>query len=377
MYTPGTGAIEGRATTTGGSPLANICAAISKGPWYEEARTNANGAYTLSGLPPGRYAIAFSPCGRDNYFYRAQFYKARQDPGPPALSPTPDLVSVKARAVTTGVDASLVSLATSDGGPQWLQVINEYRRASGLRPVYDEPLWDAALAAHLRYLRLTPAKYFTGPYRSLHTENPASPYYSSQGAQAADSSDLYPGISSPMAAIDGWLEAPFHAIGMLRPGLQRVAFGYQSGEAGLDVISGLGATVATSPVVFPGNGMTTGLTSFGGELPNPLQTCGWTSAGLPMIVLLPYPPGPVSATLVSSAGTVESSAKGTLCIVDQSDYRSSDPVYGSTGAAILAADHAVLLFPKAQLVRGTYTVRMVPKPHAPVVWSFHVRPGAA
>ena len=106
----------------------------------------------------------------------------------------------------------------------WLSEVNKYRTAAGLAPVTDNPTWDAGLLAHFRYLAKTPASYFTGQYQSFHTENPASPYYTAAGALEGSRSNLEGGGGPPsVAQIQGWLAAPFHAIGMLRPGLTQVA----------------------------------------------------------------------------------------------------------------------------------------------------------
>src|SRR6202012_4085550 len=99
-----------------------------------------------------------------------------------------------------------------------------------------------------------------------HTETPASPTYTTAGALEASRSDLYFGSSglSPVGFIDGWFSAPFHAIGMLRAQLTQVAFASSpdGSAAGLDVIGGLddNRPSATTPILFPGNGMTTNLT---------------------------------------------------------------------------------------------------------------------
>ena len=139
---------------------------------------------------------------------------------------------------------------------------------------------------------------------------------------------------------------------MLRATLGQVAFVSQGGDAGLDVLSGRGENpTASSPILFPGPGMTTDLTEFSGtEVPTPLTTCGWTGSppvGLPLIALLTQAPSAgLTAQLVSSDGTTETSQNGELCIVDENDYVTSDPVYGPTGAEILAGDNAVFLIPK-------------------------------
>ena len=104
--------------------------------------------------------------------------------------------------------------------------------------------------------------------------------------------------------------------------------------------------------------MTTKLTSYtGGESPDPLQTCGWSSRGasygLPLIALLPSTPSAdLQAEVVGTDGSTMSTANGQLCVVDESTYRSTDPVYGNTGKQILQDDHAVLLIARRPYVAG-------------------------
>src|SRR6185437_7929740 len=113
--------------------------------------------------------------------------------------------------------------------------------------------------------------------------------------------------------IDFWLTAPFHAIGMLREGLTKVAFASGFAGAGLDVLGGLKFTPTTKPILFPGRNVTTNLTSYsGGELPDPLQSCHYPKAdknkpvGLPIIVLLPKTPSKtLSASLAFPHGGSE------------------------------------------------------------------------
>jgi hypothetical protein len=277
--------------------------------------------------------------------------------------------------------ASSVGALTST---PWLDEINSYRAAAGLSAVTDNTAWDAGIDDHLNYLANTPAGYYTGAYQSLHTENPSSPYYTAAGAQEAGASDLFEGAVgwTPTQFIDGWLAAPFHAVGMLRPALQQVAFASNSttGDAGLDVIHGLtGSTTASAPVLFPGPGMTTHFTSFGGEYPDPLQTCGWTGAsvGLPLIALLTSAPASgLTATLAGPDGT-ESTSAGNLCVVDQNTYVSTDPIYGPTGLSILQGDHAVFLIPRTPLVSGSYTATINQPSASAITWSFSAAPPVA
>ena len=245
----------------------------------------------------------------------------------------------------------------------------------------ENSAWTQGIINHLSYLANTPQGYFTGQYQSLHTENPASPYYTAAGALEAGRSDLTEGAvgSSPKQLIDGWLAAPFHAIGMLRQGLQQVAFADDpmTGDAGVDVLGGLDASQSppSSPVLFPGDGSPTDLWAYSGdEAPSPLETCGWQSlstVGLPIIALLPSTPDPsLSATLVAPDGNIASTATGSLCVVDSQTYLSTDPIYGPTGLAILQADNAVLLIPKSPLGYGSYTATINQPGQQPVSWSF-------
>lgn len=267
------------------------------------------------------------------------------------------------------------------GTPGWLSEVNRYRTAAGLNPVTDQPAWDRGLRHHLTYLEKTPGRYFSGQYQSFHTENPASPYYTADGAQEAANSDLDEGgAHSPLQAIDLWLAAPFHAVGMLRAQLTQIALADdpKAGFAGLDVLRGMDTSLpaATTPILFPGPGITTNLLTFGGESPDPLQTCGWPdgdTVGLPLIALLPQAPAASLTARLSGPGGASSTGAGTLCLVDEHTYRSSDPVYGATGAAILQGDNAVFLIPRRPLRTGRYTATIDQPGEPAVTWSFSAK----
>lgn len=272
-----------------------------------------------------------------------------------------------------------VAGAAGAGAPEWLREINAYRRAAGISAVTANPAWIRGIKNHLRYMADTPRKYLTGRYASLHTENPKSPYYTRSGAKEAASSDLFEGAVGFTARqfIDGWLSSPFHAIGMLRVDLRQLAFASSAatGDAGLDVLSGLTGTASPRLVRFPGPGMTTTLLTYSGdEEPDPLQTCRWSDGrrrGLPIIALLPTAPEKhLTATLRSSTTGRESTAKGTICMLDEHHYRSTDKLYGPTGLAILRADRAVVLIPTRPLVKGTYQVTISQPGRPSITWSF-------
>jgi hypothetical protein len=286
---------------------------------------------------------------------------------------------------SAGIGTATATIA-GPTAPAWLAEINRYRRAAGLGEVTDQSTWDAGILAHLSYVASTPKGQESGRYASLHTENPASRFATGAGALEASRSDLFFDSTAltPVGFIDGWLSAPFHAIGMLRGRLTQVAFAASpdGSAAGLDVIGGLddGRAAPTAPILFPGNGMTTNLTSYtGGESPDPLESCGWSSRnasyGLPLIALLPSAPAAdLQAQVVAADGSTMSTANGQLCVVDEVTYRSTDAVYGSTGRQILQDDHAVLLIARHPYAAGRYDVTINQSGRRAIEWTFTATP---
>jgi len=108
------------------------------------------------------------------------------------------------------------------------------------------------------------------------------------------------------------------------------------------------------------------------ESPDPLETCGWQGqqVGLPLIALLTQAPAAGLTASVSGPAGSETTGDGTLCLVDQNTYQSTDPVYGPTGLAILKADRAVLLIPRAPLASGPYSVDIAQPGQPDIRWSF-------
>lgn len=266
----------------------------------------------------------------------------------------------------------------------WLGRINEIRAASQLPPVAEERAWSPGILAHLNYLWKTPADLIEGT--SLHSENPASPYYTPEGAKEGESSDLGSGETN-VEAIDNWLAAPFHSVGMLRPGLEKVAFARVTGtgNAGLDVISGLNSETPPKLVLFPGPDSTIDLAHYVGESPPPIETClaehpgaDYDSSGLPLIALLTEPPAPgLSATITLPDGNRISSSDNDLCVVTAGTFVTHDTIYGSTGSSILSSDKAVFLVPRVALVAGRYAVTISQPGKPDIAWSFNSNPKPA
>jgi hypothetical protein len=284
------------------------------------------------------------------------------------------LVLMSAVAVdvrSSGADS--LQPTTLDPGGSWLDLVNDYRAMAGVPPVVEEPSWSDGLAKHLTYLQQTPASLKTGAYASAHTENPASPWYTPEGADAGRSADLYIGnVPSDRTAIEAWMVAPLHAIGILRSRLQRVAYARTGAGAGLDVIRGVTGPASRQPVMWPGAGSQVDLTQLGPESPDPLDSCpGFKRpAGLPILALLPSdPPAGTTAQLHRPDGSTVGEGAD-LCVITAATFQSSDPTYGAAGQAVLSSDHVVVIIPRSPLTTGQYGVDLIQPGQITFSWSF-------
>src|SRR5439155_1718328 len=173
-------------------------------------------------------------------------------------------------------------------------------------------------------------------------------------------------------AIDWWMQAPFHALGMMDPRLTQTAFGsyreVKSGwdmGAGVDVLRGNSFSGGQYPVYFPGNGSTEPLTSYdGNEFPDPLQACsGYTApTGLPVFIEVG---GNVPTTASPTHSFTGNGVPLAHCIID-----STVPSVGSS----LTSRGAVIVIPRAPLQSGVKYVVAVNVNSVNYTWSFTVGP---
>jgi hypothetical protein len=208
-----------------------------------------------------------------------------------------------------------------------------------------------------------------------HDQIKGRPGYTPAGAAAAKASNL--AVSSvarqtDRRLIDLWMTAPFHAIGILRPNLSTVSYGRCEGNgplwktaATLNVIDGrVNTPVPSTPVVWPGNGTSTHLTTFITERPNPVELCGWEGqAGLPVIAMLP---GTVPGTPVASM-TGPDGRRLQVCALWHGNADDA------AARSILNGANAIVVVPKKPLAAGRHSVRLVSGAHT-INWSFTVRP---
>ena len=256
------------------------------------------------------------------------------------------------------------------GDNDWLGIVNAYRRQSGLPAVGNDAGLSSGARNHSCWMLINGMS---------HGETPGTWGYSAAGDQAGRNGNLSVHSDPSFSArqhIDQWMGGPFHAIGILRPGLTSTGFGtcssppspssgFVRSAATLNVLSGLGGNRRISaPVVFPGNRSRTRLNRFASEAPDPRTFCGWSgrTVGLPLLALMP--------SGVSSAGSSLRGPGGNIPTCTLHPGNTS-----GVAQAILRGDNAVAVIPVAPLAPGAYTAT-VNSSGGSVSWSFTVDPEA-
>ncbi|HZY45617.1 MAG TPA: CAP domain-containing protein [Anaerolineae bacterium] len=258
----------------------------------------------------------------------------------------------------------------------WLDYVNYYRALANLPSVTENPIWSDGDWKHGRYMVKND---FIG-----HDEDPANPWYTPEGRTAAQNGNTMVSSSATVTdsyAIDFWMRAPFHAVGILDPALGQIGFGsYREADGGwqmgatLDVIRGLGAIppAVAFPIEYPGDGATIGLRSYtGGEWPDPLSSCaGYTTpSGLPII--LQIGPGNLMPS-VTTHSFKQSTTSLEHCIFDETNYVNPDSTTQGVGRSVLNARDAIVLIPRSPLTAGaTYTVSIATNGQT-YTWAFTV-----
>src|ERR1700687_1457413 len=272
----------------------------------------------------------------------------------------------------SGLASAPVRLATVPvaAGP-WLDRFNAWRGSAGLSTLSENTVWSAGDLNHSRYMVKNQV--------ITHYEVVGNAWYTTDGELAGRKGNIF--ISSTTtttdsASIDWWMQAPFHAMGMIDPRLTQTGFGsyrdstvYWQMGASLDVLQGNPLTGGAYPVYFPGKRRTQPVTTYGGgESPDPLQgpCAGYTlPTGLPVFIQ-------VGGNVATTAGPVHTivgnNAPGTLlenCVLD-----SSSPNVGTHPTF----RGGVVLIPRVALLNGvTYTVALTVN-SLPYTWSFTVGP---
>ncbi len=268
----------------------------------------------------------------------------------------------------------------TEAEPTWLDAVNDYRAQAQLPPVTENQDWSEAAWLHSRYMVKNDI--------IAHTEDPNNAWYSDEGLAAARSSDLvvsYNIDSDHDYALGSWMQAPFHAVGILDPALSAVGYGSYHESSGrlnmgaaLDVIHGLGSIPSSVqfPIQWPADGATVPLSYYWGENPDPLTSCpGYTApAGLPIILQ-------IGAGELTPSVAAHSLRQGDIelehCVLDETTYVNPNSGLQRLGRSTLNSRDAVVIIPREPLAPGaTYTVSVTVNGQT-ITWSFTVSAAAA
>ena len=259
-------------------------------------------------------------------------------------------------------------------GGSWLEYVNFYRDTACLPHVAEDPAMSDGDQKHARYIVKNDILQ--------HDEDPANPWYTPEGRTAAQQSNLAASTSASASdewAFDTWMQAPFHAVGLLDPKLERVGYGsYHESDGGLqtgvgvNVIAGRNyAATSAYPVIWPAQGMTVPIRLHWGESPSPLTSCpGYQSpSGLPVIVQ--FGAGDVTP-VVNASSFSNQGASLEHCVFTEETYTHPDSAQQSLGRSILNSRDAVVLIPRQPLLAGqTYTPSLTVNGET-YTWSFTI-----
>lgn len=253
--------------------------------------------------------------------------------------------------------------AAAAPGP-WLDRLNAWRASTNLPPLVENTTWSQGDYNH--------SVYMVKDDLVTHYEVSTEPYYTVDGDTAARNGNIEVNSTtafSDQQAIDWWMGAPFHAMGMMDPRLTSTGFGsYREVKSGwqagftLDTLRGNSFTGGNFPVYFPGNGSSVPLTSYSGnEFPDPLQACPGYSVpvGLPVFVEI----GGNVATTATADSFTGNGAPLDHCVID-----SNNPAVGSS----LTYRGGVIVIPRLPLIAGVQYSVAVTVNGAPYKWTFTV-----
>lgn len=258
----------------------------------------------------------------------------------------------------------------------WLSYVNYQRSLANLPPVAEDTTWSEGDRLHARYMVKNNV--------IAHDEDPNNQWYTPEGRLAAQNSNLMVSSSaatSDFAAIDLWMQGPFHSLGIIDPKLLSAGFGsyrendggFQMG-AGLDVLRGRGAIPASVsfPILWPADGKSTQLNAYkGNEAPDPLTGCpGYTApSGLPLILQIGA--GDLTPQVSAHSFTRDGQALE-HCVFDETSYTNPNSSYQDLGRSILGARDAIVLIPRAPLLSGATYHASITSNGTTYNWSFSV-----
>ena len=277
--------------------------------------------------------------------------------------------------------------------PEWLALLNWYRKICGLDAVTENARLSTGDRAHVEYLLANYSEALRSgaiPGGEMHEERDGSPGYTPEGAAAGKQSDvdfMYWHGHQPEGlvnfAIRDWISGAFHRLPLLNPNLRTVGY-YDFCGGGLCVaaLNAIGGAPAVrrnaafaKPVEFPPQGAPIDLRTFNDEWPDPLSSCPGYAAptGLPITLALgSFVPVKLESFDIERIAADGRSEKLDACGFDSGSYVNSEEYGQTAGRGVLAASGTVVVIPRRPLDRGaTYQVAMTVNGHA-YSWQFSV-----
>jgi hypothetical protein len=264
-------------------------------------------------------------------------------------------------------------------GPGWLTLVNQFRAQADLPLLGEQDDWTEGSWLHARYMVKNDV--------IQHYEDPGNPWYSTQGAEAAANCNLMVSTSDGVGddyPILIWMQAPFHAVGLLDPALHSAGYGtYRESDGGfemgaaLDVLRGLGQIPDTVqfPIAWPGDGTVVSLSYHWLESPDPLTSCPGYSAPSGLPILLQLGPGGLTPD-VTAHSLQQDGVEIPHCVFDETNYANPNGDLRDLGRSILGARDAVVIIPRDPLDPGaTYEVSVTANGRT-TTWSFAVAESA-
>ena len=257
----------------------------------------------------------------------------------------------------------------------WLSYTNYYRSLGQLPPVSERLAWTKGAYKHAIYM-------VKNDYIG-HTEDVHNEWYTLQGLAAAQASNVAASRDVSRGhqyALDSWMQAPFHALGILDPHLRQVGYGaYSDADGGyqmaaaFDVVRGRSTSPPSVqfPIKWPADGMTVPLRLHWGEDPNPLTSCPGYSAPAGLPIILQVGPGNLIPTVTAHSFT-RGGTPLEHCLFDETSYVNPDANQQSLGRGILDDRDAVVIIPRDALEPGEHYTVSVSIDGTTHTWSFSV-----
>jgi hypothetical protein len=313
-------------------------------------------------------------------------------PAPPP-STASNSVGAQSAASSASSESPSGGNAPSATEPEWLALLNWYRKLSGLKPVSEDSQLSAGDQAHVRYLLANYSEALRNgamPGGEMHEERDGSPGYSPDGAKAGKQSDVdfvywhghQPAGLVNFAILD-WISGAFHRLPLLNPNLRRVGYyDFCGGGICVAAMNAIGGADAGGlrqsfprPRKFPPADAGIDLRTFENEWPDPLTACPGYAAptGLPITLTLgSFVPAKLERFSVKSVSPDGTTSKVEACGFDAATYVNPESYGQSAGREVLAANGSVVVIPRRPLTRGaTYSVRMTVNGHE-YEWTFSV-----